>query len=558
MLTIDLGDGTVVEKEIPPITCDIPPGGVRYSFLPHFYPTVILEGEEPWDMEKCRTIKAKKGLNDYTWQQFLREINFMPFETAVSAYTALTHNTTSAMRAHGLPMNAEFIRRSGAETYARWWVGWERIAQRYWWYEKALVNGLPDPLYEPIPPLMRVGAPYIDQHMKRVSKLSESLGRGSLELISNAILYGFGYIPGKPSYVREESWEKALRGLFSDPFPMISMACFPGEYLNHIAEEEQSGANGFFSTPLSITELMSQLTIIDRDDPENATPDDRKRLLMESINEPCVGAGNMLWGFWNDRVKGIFTDVSPVMVTATRAMCALYAPWFVQSTFCVNSLIDPGEMDRIIKQQYLEYRVDETIALASHQQYVGQVMENHQPDAEREMETAVILNEVATLDHDDMVNTLGEPSQDEERLLEMIEKVKDYFAGDILLPAEEQAIPDENPESSTEPVYLNLEVEEYPVDVFDGIPDELPVLDVTPPAALPEQCEHTYIEEAPILFTELDDQLVALLSPSVEELTPAAVALGSDHHPVPLKTSKRKKVAVDPNAPKQLSFDLFS
>ncbi|MGD2028080.1 MAG: hypothetical protein PVI99_09715 [Anaerolineales bacterium] len=87
----------------------------------------------------------------------------------------------------------------------------------------------------------------------------------------------------------------------------------PGEYLNAIAEEGHEGKhNGFFSTPTNVTRFMSEIigatkgyafasghyALVDGlwqcNVPGN-TPQERRRMLEQSVSDPCVGAGNMPW-----------------------------------------------------------------------------------------------------------------------------------------------------------------------------------------------------------------------------------------------------------------------
>jgi len=125
---------------------------------------------------------------------------------------------------------------------------------------------------------------------------------GRTEQLKDSGLYSFWYIPARPEWTREEERDRALNGLFLDPFPLISMVVRPSDYINLIACEEQSGNAGFYPTPLSITECMAEMVGTHSRNMENydwgPTPEARMKKLLESVNDPCVGTGNFLWSFW--------------------------------------------------------------------------------------------------------------------------------------------------------------------------------------------------------------------------------------------------------------------
>ena len=409
MIQIDIGDGQVVEREIPPFTGTIKPGCIRYGFLPSFSPNNILEGNDPYDMEKCKELRKKQGNDNYTWYQFLREVNFLDHHTAVTLCEYLLYNTQTVLKSMGMETTPEFIKRSAAESYAEWYVGWLRIANRYWWYEKALVDGIPDPLYEPPPPIFSQSRIYLDGpnvHGKRFMQYANRVANNSLDAVSNAILYAFGYIPAKPDWIRNEEWENALQGLFLDPFPLISMVVSPGDYINLIACEEQSGNAGFYPTPLCITELMGEMVgaqtrnLFDFEWGTNAEA--RKIKLVEAVNDPCVGTGNFLWSLWNTKIIGEFTDINHSMVAATRALCALYAPWFTNSIFRANALEHPGKVREQIKEQFQEYGINEILARASFINSISNDLESYVPDPALEERAEVVTHTVNAIEMDQL------------------------------------------------------------------------------------------------------------------------------------------------------------
>jgi hypothetical protein len=55
------------------------------------------------------------------------------------------------------------------------------------------------------------------------------------------------------------------------------------------------------------------------------------------------------------------------MVHATRALFAMYAPWFAGSVFCANAL--EANIEEIIREQARQYAVDAALAYAGFQHY---------------------------------------------------------------------------------------------------------------------------------------------------------------------------------------------
>jgi len=480
MIRIDVGNGEFVEREIPHFTGNIKPGCIRYGFLPAFSPSNILEGNEPYDMEKCRAIREKSGFHNYTWYRFLREVNFLEHNTAVSLCKHLLSTTNTVLQSMGMHTTPEFIKQSGASSTAEWYVGWLRVANRYWWYEKALTIGIPDPLYEPPPPMTSQSRLFVDSsstHPKRFMDYAKNISHNSLEIISNAILYSFGYIPARPEWTREEEWDRALNGLFLDPFPLISMVVCPSDYINLIACEQQSGNAGFYPTPLSITECMAEMVGTHSRNMENydwgPTPEARMKKLLESINDPCVGTGNFLWSFWNTKIIGEFTDINHSMVAATRALCALYAPWFTNSIFRANALDNPDKVREQINEQVREYGINEILARASFLNSISGDLQNYEIDPEREEKAEVIAHIVNALEIDQQNKRIEEESEFSNSQVgwkELFEKLATVFESST----SEDAIP--IIKNDSEPIVAEPEQKEEFVIPFEEDASPLPEL----------------------------------------------------------------------------------
>lgn len=347
------------------------PGGTRWGFLAGLMPEVLLDGSTLATMEEVRAFRRAGQPQNYTWNLFLREVNHISTPNAHKrAHQLLDRDIGFEMRPGGMFANIStngLQARTGATSLEALLVPWLRIANRYAWHRRFLAE-VPDPFFDPIPPLIfthvqdryqRHVQPYVREtfHARGLSR--------ALDVVCAAILYVFGYLAERPGFADEATWSRAVTGLFGPHKPLYHMLSVPGDYLNYLAMEEQSGVAGFFPTPIAVTTFMGALVspspAIDPLDEAmtNAwpgdTPEARKARLLARVSDPCVGTGNMLAHLMNTHVLGEFIDINPSMVLATRALCAMYAPWFTHSVFQADALASSGPALR--EQQVEQLRV---------------------------------------------------------------------------------------------------------------------------------------------------------------------------------------------------------
>jgi hypothetical protein len=250
-------------------------------------------------------------------------------------------------------------------------VAWLRIANRYAWLERAATQSLPDPLYDPIPPICHAGRETVERVFKRQVEpyLREAFHingfTNTLEAFAQAVLYAFGYLSGKPVHIPDEIWERAVAGLFGKHHTLALICAYPGDYFNQVAQEEESGLAAFFPTPIYVAQVMGEM--LSGNEPEPDTAEERRAKLLEEVSDPAVGTGNLAWPWMNTHFRGRFIDVNPAMVAASRALFAMYAPWFIGSVFCANALEEDTE--KTIQAQARQYAVDAALAYAGFQSY---------------------------------------------------------------------------------------------------------------------------------------------------------------------------------------------
>jgi hypothetical protein len=322
----------------------------------------------------------------YTWNDFLREVNLLPTEQALVLCRMLFERDVLAP---GSPLEGadEVYWRSVGLSLVEYHVAVLRIAARYDWWRRARVHGVPDPAVDPPPPLLYAGAEKVEGVMKQVRRSLEHkfAARGvsrHIGLVSALLLYLLGFLAEPPAWITEGVWQDGLDVLLRGPEAALpKMLLYPGDYLNYLALDEEAARGGFFPTPLNITLFMGMLLsdAADADagsmmmpssviwDDERGwqttipgeTADKRIASLCRSVMDPCVGTGNMIWGQFNTAVVGEFTDINSTLVSACRAMLAMYCPWLTNSVFCVNALAPLAEVDSAVARQRQEYLLEE-------------------------------------------------------------------------------------------------------------------------------------------------------------------------------------------------------
>jgi len=372
------------DVEIPEIgDIGVLPGGTRWGFLNQFSPKAMLgDKEDLWDFVRCADLRKRLpgqkffdwAERNYTWGAFLRDVNHVSRPEAEALATLLFSRDVLAEDHPGgmlSGLSASLKEHTGANSVAEFWVTWLRISNRYAYYNRLLsADQPPDPLYDPPPPLRLCASAKSDDVFKRhvqpyLREVFFQKGHSrTLDVVSQAILYVFGFIPNKPDGVDGDLWKRAVEGLFGPHKPLYHMLRVPGEYLNNIALDEQSGLAGFFPTPMNVTKMMGmmmqldQIELIDRSGfyrwPGD-TPESRIEKLMEAKSDCCVGTGNMLVSMLNTTINAQFIDINMSMVLATRAFCAMYSPWLVNNTFRENALIAPDTLASAVDEQYRKY-----------------------------------------------------------------------------------------------------------------------------------------------------------------------------------------------------------
>jgi hypothetical protein len=129
-----------------------------------------------------------------------------------------------------------------------------------------------------------------------------------LDAFAQAVLYAFGYLPGKPVHIPDEIWERAVAGLFGQQRPLAFMCAYPGDYFNQVAQEEQSGRAAFFPTPIEVAQVMGKMLDGSESDPDTAEA--RRAKLLEEVSDPAVGTGNLAWPLLNTHLRGRFLDIN--------------------------------------------------------------------------------------------------------------------------------------------------------------------------------------------------------------------------------------------------------
>jgi hypothetical protein len=138
------------------------------------------------------------------------------------------------------------------------------------------------------------------------------------------LLYAFGS-PTQTELPKEPS-EGASYRLFQT-FDLDPIVLWPSDYWGDLFAESRVGrGQGFYPTPLNITQMMADMLAIDASDTGHFVYPEPDRRLM-SVNEPCVGTGAMLLAASNYHLSLSGQDINPLTIKACLVNLYLYAPW---------------------------------------------------------------------------------------------------------------------------------------------------------------------------------------------------------------------------------------
>ena len=154
------------------------------------------------------------------------------------------------------------------------------------------------------------------------------------------LLFGFGDLAEPPPDLHEGAGDRLYQ-----VFNVGAMVLYPADYFGDLLAESAYGRrNGFFPTPMNLTDMIVQMTMgaAGGADAGNTEPDtadidgiDRgtesavdKRLL--SVMDPCVGTGRFLLSASNHSLRLYGIDIDPLVLKACKVNGWLYAPWLVR------------------------------------------------------------------------------------------------------------------------------------------------------------------------------------------------------------------------------------
>lgn len=111
-------------------------------------------------------------------------------------------------------------------------------------------------------------------------------------------------------------------------FDLALVLLYPTDYMSALLEDVTSkgykDSLGYFSTPPSVTQLMTTMVAMG-DDPED--------MKMKSVLDSCVGCGAMLLPMSNYCLFAAGQDINPVAVKFSIIQMYWYAPWYAINPF---------------------------------------------------------------------------------------------------------------------------------------------------------------------------------------------------------------------------------
>jgi len=380
---VDLSRQFIEEKYgIPEIPLSIqPPGFYRVDLLKWSYKGIL--GKKSWDRQSCLKVRKEKGDNfskwaysNYTWNQFLGEINWIEDEQAIHLLEELLKRDILYEMRSGILKDRSLgdTPRSKRLPELERMVAWMRVGNRWaWWFDA--MEKVPDPKYYPIPklnfqhahPSSEGGVGKAIRHIQNIERELnyQGIGHDAFGIMATYILYALGFKSEPPLNAKRDTWEFLYRS-----FDVDLLLRWPASYLGHVMGEAGIGkGSGFFVTPMGVTKMMTEMLIGSRgnDDQGGDSEEEiaqRKDKLCENFSEPCAGTADMILAASNKLWRGgPFWDVNSTIMEAGRAQLALYAPWFTQSYCLGNSLLPFDELDQMAREQRLNFAIERQRAI---------------------------------------------------------------------------------------------------------------------------------------------------------------------------------------------------
>ncbi|MED4779526.1 hypothetical protein [Brevibacillus choshinensis] len=162
-----------------------------------------------------------------------------------------------------------------------------------------------------------------------------------------ALIDWIGYSLGISWFTRPNISERLWTKLY-DEFDLSLFLLHPNDHLSHFMAEQgnQSGLNGYYPTPLSITSLINQLLGADM-----------RHMPTQTVLEPCLGAGAML--LHTESLAPVGVDLNHLLVKAAAIQAFCYLPQLLYTPFPIIGLHYSREEARV--NRYFEFNTDTRI-----------------------------------------------------------------------------------------------------------------------------------------------------------------------------------------------------
>jgi hypothetical protein len=164
------------------------------------------------------------------------------------------------------------------------------------------------------------------------------------------LLFGFGDLAEPPPDPHEGAGDRLYQ-----VFNVGAMVLDPADYFGELLSESAYGRrNGFFPTPMNLTDMITQLAIgtadtggtrlggADIGGVDNAADGSADKRLL-SVMDPCVGTGRFLLSASNYSLRLYGIDIDPLVLKACKVNGWLYAPWLVRPLPFVERLAAQSE-----------------------------------------------------------------------------------------------------------------------------------------------------------------------------------------------------------------------
>ena len=143
-----------------------------------------------------------------------------------------------------------------------------------------------------------------------------------------------------------------------------ALQLFPYDYFGDLLAENAYGKRqGFFPTPHTVVEAMTQMTFVS--DLSEGKEEQETDIRLKSVCDPCVGTGRMLLHASNRSLRLYGMDIDETLCKATRVNGYLFAPWLALPFWWLEGKTPLGVVQGDALRDHLDLSETSTVSAQS-------------------------------------------------------------------------------------------------------------------------------------------------------------------------------------------------